>query len=96
MSFILKDARSCARIYVNGASSEALAAAIADFRSDIRKITGATPRLLRKCPQENAVILEIAPERFPKDAWENFTVSSETRNILRIVGSDERGVIFGI
>ena len=96
MRFVLKRARSCARIYVNRASSEALAAAIADFRSDVRKITGATPRLLRKRPLENAVILEIAPEHFPQDAWENCIVRSEKRNILRIVGSDERGVIFGI
>ena len=96
MRFVLKGAHSCARIYVSGVSSEALAAAIADFRSDVRKITGFTPRLLQKCPQENAVILEIAPENFPQDAWENCIVRSEKHNILRIVGSDERGVIFGI
>ncbi len=96
MRFVLKGAYSCARIYVSRASSEALAAAIADFRSDVHKITGSTPRLLRKRPLENAVILEIAPEHFPQDAWENCIVRFEKHNILRIIGSDERGVIFGI
>ena len=73
-----------------------VAKAAEDVAGDIEKIFGTRPKVVvgaqnAPSPAENAIILSKSGS-----GWENYEIESMPRNILRITGSDDRGVMFGL
>ena len=63
-----------------------------DVAGDMEKIFGARPEIIVGAPLEsNAIVLTKAG-----DGWENYTLESAPGNVLRVAGSDDRGVMFGL
>ena len=61
-----------------------------DLAGDLEKIFGARPEIVSAAPETNAIVLAKAGS-----GWERYELRSERGNVLRIVGSDDRGVMFG-
>ncbi len=64
-----------------------------DLASDIGKIFGARPDVAESAdvPGRNAIVLSKSGS-----GWENYSIEAGSENILRITGSDDRGVMFGV
>ena len=62
-----------------------------DLAGDIEKMFGERPVISAETPASDAIVLV-------KDGtgWENYALESGPANVLRITGSDDRGVMFGI
>lgn len=83
-----------AAIVVSTDATQAVRLAVADFTSDVRKITGKTLRVvdrMEKCGKPCLII-----ETVPNGKWESYRVVTSSPELLRISGSDERGTMFGI
>lgn len=81
-----------ARIVVADNEDNAVVIAAKDLQSDIAKITGKTPALLRSSrPKKGDVFISTRSD----GRWEAYDVSSRD-GVLRICGSDPRGTMFGI
>ena len=80
------------KIVVGDAMRPFVMRAAQDVAGDIEKIFGARPEIATgAAPEKNAIVLAKAGE-----GWENYEVESLPDNVLRIVGSDDRGVMFGL
>jgi hypothetical protein len=63
-----------------------------DVAGDMEKIFGVRPEIVVGAPLEsNAIVLMKAG-----DGWENYMLESAPGNVLRVTGSDDRGVMFGL
>ena len=67
-----------------------------DVASDLQKIFGKKPKIVIGATDaalagRNTIVLEKSGE-----GWENYAVESMPSNVLRVVGSDDRGVMFGL
>ena len=63
-----------------------------DVAGDMEKIFGVRPDIVPlKEPAENAIVLSKAGH-----GWENYSIESGPGNVLKITGSDDRGVLFGL
>ena len=63
-----------------------------DIAGDMEKIFGARPEIVTgAAPEQNAIVLAKAGT-----GWENYAVESMPGNVLKITGSDDRGVMFGL
>ncbi len=63
-----------------------------DIANDLARIFGERPEIWTDAPpSRNAIVLAKAGE-----GWENYAIKSAPKNILRITGSDDRGVMFGL
>ena len=79
------------RIAVVGEMRSFVSRAAADVAGDMEKIFGARPEVTTGEASENAIVLVKAG-----GGWENYSVESTAGNVLRITGSDDRGVMFGL
>ena len=73
-----------------------VAKAAEDVAGDIEKIFGARPNVVvvapdASSPAGNAIVLSKSGS-----GWENYAIESVQGNVLRITGSDDRGVMFGL
>ena len=80
------------RIAVGGSMRPFVLRAAEDVAGDMERIFGARPEIVVGAPPErNAIILAKAG-----DGWERYTLESAPGNVLRVTGSDDRGVMFGL
>ena len=80
------------RIVVGEGLRPFVARAAADVAGDLEKIFGVRPEIVSgAAPAANAIMLAKAGE-----GWETFSLESLPGNVLRITGSDDRGVMFGL
>ena len=73
-----------------------VAKAAEDVAGDIEKVFGTRPKVVvgapdASSPAGNAIVLSKSGS-----GWENYAVESVRGNVLKITGSDDRGVMFGL
>lgn len=68
-----------------------VARAAEDLANDLEKIFGVRPKIGPETAQANAIVLSKSGE-----GWEKYELRSDPGNVLRITGSDDRGVMFGV
>lgn len=91
-AFTLAGGGKAARIVVDTKESDAVVMAAEDLRSDIRKITGLEPVVVRSAgPRKGDVFISTKED----GRWEAYDVSASD-GILRMSGSDSRGTVFAI
>lgn len=79
-------------IYVSDGMRPFVMRAVQDVAGDMEKIFGARPEITTgAAPEQNAIVLAKAGE-----GWENYAIESMPGNVLKITGSDDRGVMFGL
>ena len=80
------------KIVVGDAMRPFVMRAAQDVAGDMEKIFGARPEIVTgAAPEQNAIVLAKAGE-----GWENYAIESMPGNVLKITGSDDRGVMFGL
>ena len=80
------------RIYVPDGMRPFVMRAAQDVAGDMEKIFGAKPKIATGAvPEKNAIVLSRAGS-----GWENYAIESMPGNVLKITGSDDRGVMFGL
>ncbi|MBQ3343972.1 MAG: glycosyl hydrolase 115 family protein, partial [Kiritimatiellae bacterium] len=80
------------RIVVGEAMRPFVMRAAQDVAGDIEKIFGTRPEITTAAaPDKNAIVLSRVGE-----GWENYAVESMPGNVLKITGSDDGGVMFGL
>ncbi len=83
-------------IVIEPSAPDPLRRAAADLVKDLQAVTGNTFDMAAVPVTENVIEIRIIPEKFPSGAWENYHVYADSGNVLRVEGSDMRGVIYGI
>ena len=78
-------------IVVEPGMSPFVARAADDLAGDIEKIFGKRPAIVSASRSGNAIVLAKGGS-----GWENYAVESTPGNVLKITGSDDRGVMFGL
>jgi hypothetical protein len=80
------------RIVVGEGMRPFVSRAAADVAGDMAKAFGVRPQVVTgSVAAANAIVLAKGG-----DGWENYSIESEAGNVLRITGSDDRGVMFGL
>ena len=80
------------KIYVSDGMRPFVMRAAQDVAGDMEKIFGVTPEVVTgDAPEQNAIVLAKTGE-----GWENYAIESMPGNVLKITGSDDRGVMFGL
>ena len=70
-----------------------VARAAADVAGDMERIFGIRPEIVSGAtPEKNAIVLAKSDGA----GWENYALESMPGNVLKITGSDDRGVMFGL
>ena len=82
-------------IVINGEFRPFVMRAVEDVAGDIEKIFGVRPKIVKgsSFKGKNGIVLEKNPK---EGKWENYSLSSQSGNVLKITGSDDRGVMFGL
>lgn len=91
-SFTLVSPESCASVVVDVAAPESVWLAAVDLTNDVKKISGMDLALLRGVSAAEGDVF-VSIERDGR--WEAYSVEVNG-GVLKIVGSDERGAMFGI
>lgn len=78
-------------IVVEPGMSSFVARAADDLAGDIEKIFGKRPDIVSASRPDSAIVLAKGGS-----GWENYAVESMLGNVLKITGSDDRGVMFGL
>lgn len=62
-----------------------------DLATDMEKVFGRRPEITDSAKDRNAIVLGL-----DEGGFERYVLRSEAQNVLRITGSDDRGLMFGI
>lgn len=91
-AFTLVSAEKVSRIVVGSKEPDCVWLAAEDLKSDVRKIAGRSPELVRGASAAAGDVFIVTKE---DGRWEAYSVG-EREGVLRIVGSDARGTMFGV
>ena len=90
---LVSNAGAAARVLVAAGEPEYVFRAARDLVSDVERITGVRPALVRgDAPAPGDVFVATSP----RGAWEACDVAVDAGGVLRIAGSDPRGTMFGV